>query len=158
MLKTALSVWIKHAIWRSRKPKVTSDLTTIWTKIPYNGVPIPHPCLLSPKRDISSFWRLLLSWHCHRLAQPERMPIRNTDVHNLWGMDPGVCCSYWWQVPFISLCWCVCISAQSTQICTSPRRWWSSSAQARQSNMPIAHNSVISRYSRAKVLGTRRWD
>lgn len=83
VLKTALSVWIKHAIWRSRKPKVTSDLTTIWTKIPYNGVPIPHPCLLSPKRDISSFWRLLLSWHCHRLAQPERMPIRNTDVHNL---------------------------------------------------------------------------
>ena len=62
-LKIARSVWMKHAIWRSLKPQITSIIATIWTKIPYNGVPMPHPRLLSPKRDISSFPRLLLSWH-----------------------------------------------------------------------------------------------
>lgn len=94
------------------------------------------PCLIrvSCHLNVTShlFWGYCSPGTAIRLAQPKRMPIRNTDVHNLWGMDPGVCCSYYWQVPFISHCWCVCISAQSTQICTGFCRWWPSSAQALQ--------------------------
>lgn len=106
----------KGAVLEVAKTKSREPYNKHMENIADKGTSMSHQRLLSPKPDTWSFLKLSASLGTAiLLAQPERMPIRNTDVHNLCGMDPRFVLLTLWQLSFVSHSWCICILAQSSE-------------------------------------------